>query len=114
MTRSNKDLLERIKFKELLNISLDNVDYVLTQSNSYLQKSAVKRKEEHSLKERSPKNILFDAGSSSFFSSLWWFICSYQQKNIHFDAIYAYEATLLEPNKYWAQVRLPLFSFLFF
>lgn len=50
------------------------------------------------------KNYFFDAGTSSFESSMWWFTCMYNQRNITFDSLYGWEFTLLEPAKFWEEV----------
>mmetsp|Transcript_2392 Transcript_2392/g.2507 ORF Transcript_2392/g.2507 Transcript_2392/m.2507 type:complete len:482 (+) Transcript_2392:130-1575(+) len=50
------------------------------------------------------KKYLFDAGTSRFDSSLYWFICSYSQVSIEFDHIFGWELTLLEPVSFWRKV----------
>ena len=50
------------------------------------------------------RNYLFDAGTSTFETSLWWFLCLYRQSNVSFDEIYGWEATLLEPEMFWKAV----------
>ena len=40
------------------------------------------------------RNYLFDAGTSTFQSSLWWFTCMYLQRDIAFDQIFGWEGTL--------------------
>ena len=37
------------------------------------------------------RNYLFDAGTSTFQSSLWWFTCMYLQRDIAFDQIFGWE-----------------------
>ena len=63
---------------------------------------------------RSGSSYLFDAGTSTFQSSLWWFICMYGQHNLTFDRIFGWESTLLEPDKFWLEVPAgirPKYSF---
>jgi len=50
------------------------------------------------------KHYLFDAGTSTFDSSLYWFTCGYSQRGVSFDQVYGWEMTLLEPTKYWSLV----------
>lgn len=50
------------------------------------------------------QNFLFDAGTSTFQSSLWWFTCMYLQQNVSFDQIFGWEYTLLEPTAFWDEV----------
>ena len=50
------------------------------------------------------RNYLFDVGTSTFQSSLWWFTCIFLQRNISFDQIFGWEITLLEPNAFWEEV----------
>eukprot|EP01032_Pedospumella_encystans_P013491 gene13491-15528_t len=50
------------------------------------------------------RNFFLDAGTSTFDSALFWFVCGYLQNNIRFDAIYGWEMTLLEPNNFWTRV----------
>ena len=52
----------------------------------------------------SPSKFLFDAGTSTFQSSLWWFTCIYLQQNISFDQVFGWEYTLLEPSAFWDEV----------
>ena len=52
----------------------------------------------------SRRSFLFDAGTSTFDSSLFWFTCGYQQRGTTFDQVYGWEMTLLEPRDYWARV----------
>lgn len=61
-----------------------------------------------------PSAYFFDAGSSRFDSSSYWFVCSYAQQNIAFDHMYGWEMTLLEPEDYWKKIPppiTPLYSF---
>ena len=48
------------------------------------------------------RNYLFDAGTSTFQSSLWWFTCMYLQRDIVFDQIFGWEG--------WWACRFPLHS----
>ena len=43
-------------------------------------------------------------GTSTFDSSLSWFICGYSQRYVSFDHVYGWEMTLLEPTQYWNKV----------
>lgn len=51
------------------------------------------------------KQFLLDAGSHSFESSLIWLTCAYSQRQMDLDSIHGWEATLLEPKKFWSEVR---------
>ena len=53
---------------------------------------------------RLTKHLLFDAGTSTFSSSLRWFSCAYSQRKMSFDQIYGWELQLLEPIRFWRQV----------
>ena len=60
------------------------------------------------------KKYMFDAGTSSFTSSLFWFVCGFGQMGINFDQIFGWEMTLLEPNSFWDEVPSaykPLYHF---
>lgn len=48
--------------------------------------------------------ILFDAGTSTFASSLGYLLPAYSAAGIEFDAIYAWEADAADPIEYWASV----------
>ena len=92
----NKEKLA-IEYPRLAHIihqtSLINADHILL---SYPYDNG-----KHNVKSR---NYLFDAGTSTFESSLWWFLCLYQQSNVSFDEIFGWEATLLEPESFWKVV----------
>ena len=93
-------------FAEMIRRStLINTDHILLRSN-------VGNKEYNAI--RGGNSYLFDAGTSTFQSSLWWFICMYGQHNLSFDRVFGWESTLLEPEKFWlevpAQIR-PKYSF---
>jgi len=77
-----------------------DTDHVLLQSGQALANRAVTRQPP----QRPLKRFLFDAGSSSFESSLFFFTCGYSQRRISFDAVYAWEMTLLDPKSYWRTV----------
>ena len=47
------------------------------------------------------KKYLLDAGTSTFQSSLWWFVCAYMKKKFKFDKVYGWEKSLLEPTSFW-------------
>eukprot|EP01038_Epipyxis_sp_PR26KG_P008049 gene8049-10905_t len=55
-------------------------------------------------KRKINNHYLFDAGTSTFDSSLLWFTCGYSQRKISFDQVYGWEMTLLEPTNYWKLV----------
>jgi hypothetical protein len=48
--------------------------------------------------------ILIDAGTNKYASSLGYFVPTYAAAGIHFDAIYAWEATPANASQYWASV----------
>ena len=80
--------------------SVVNADHVLLQ-----HKSHIVRRTNNDISSRSEVgHFLFDAGTSMFDSSLWWFTCMYGQMNVTFDEIYGWEATLLEPSAFWREV----------
>jgi len=56
--------------------------------------------------QNAAKRYFFDAGSSTFDSSGWWFMCGYSQVGVVFDHAYSYEYTLLEPEDYWSRVPM--------
>ena len=56
------------------------------------------------------RSYLFDAGTSTFQSSFWWFTCIYLQHNISFDQIFGWEMTLLKPDDFWEEVPSALRS----
>ncbi|CAE7332710.1 unnamed protein product, partial [Symbiodinium microadriaticum] len=60
--------------------------------------------------QHAPKNIIVDAGSSRFDSSLWWFLCAYDQNSIVMNDIYGFEYSLLEPVNFWDHVPEKWFS----
>lgn len=73
-----------------------DVDYVLLKSGKQLL--------EEETGGGSVKHYLLDAGTSKFESSLSWFTCAFSQRQVSFDAVYAWEKTLLEPSDYWSRV----------
>jgi hypothetical protein len=50
------------------------------------------------------RKILIDAGTSTYDSSLHWFVQVYGERGIHFDTIYAWEARPMDATRYWAAV----------
>lgn len=61
------------------------------------------------------KHFMFDAGASTFQSSMWWFVCAFAQRGIRFDQIYGWEITILEPNLFWSWIPdtiKPIYHFL--
>ena len=48
--------------------------------------------------------ILVDAGTNKYASSLGYFVPAYEAAGIHFDVIYAWEATPANASQYWASV----------
>ena len=94
-------------------VGRSDVDYVLLQSGAGLHRQT------HTAGGRrfrgsggSPargatqgnKHFLFDAGTSTFDSSLFWFTCAYSQRGVSFDQVFGWEMTLLEPVDYWRRV----------
>ena len=87
------------------NVEIINLDYLLLAQRNVSSSSG---------RHSSGSSFLFDAGTSTFESSLWWFTCAYLQQNIAFDRIFGWEYTLLEPGHFWAQVPAavaPKYSF---
>lgn len=80
--------------------TLMNVDYVLLQHDNDIEKADNKKKNG----QRSIQRYFFDVGTSTFNSSLSWFLCAYSNRGVSFDAIYGWEATLLEPKSFWDSV----------
>ena len=78
------------------NPGFNNVDYILLKSGLDVYRGS-------SGKEKI-KHYLLDAGSSTFDSSLWWFICAYSQRKVNWDAVFAWELTPLMPTKYWEAI----------
>ena len=78
-----------------------NVDYVLLQSGKDLGKQEEFKKKNI---ESPRKHFLFDAGTSTFDSSLYWFTCAYSQRRVAFNDVYGWEMTILNPVEYWEKV----------
>ena len=74
----------------ITSVNLINTDHILLKQRDISM--------QHSRK------YMFDAGTSTFNSSLSWFTCAYDQANIVFDRIYGWELTLLEPTEFWNMV----------
>lgn len=68
--------------------TIANVDYILVLSDDA----------RHRLRS---KHYFFDAGSSRWDSSLFWFVCAYLQRALRFDQLYAWEYTVMDPRDYW-------------
>eukprot|EP01040_Poterioochromonas_malhamensis_P013134 gene13134-14417_t len=81
-------------------------DYVLLQDSGSLAFSRP-----HS---NTARHFLFDAGSSSFNTSLAWMLCAYQQRGISFDKAMAWEAKAVNATDYWSDVPPNLISRLHF
>eukprot|EP01040_Poterioochromonas_malhamensis_P001720 gene1720-1825_t len=60
------------------------------------------------------RHFLFDAGSSSFDTSLAWMLCGYQQRGISFDKAMAWEMKAVNGTRYWSDVPANLISLLHF
>ena len=91
-------------------VNLLSVDYVLLQSGDTLPKYEITP----SRTVRKTKSVLFDAGTSRFDSSLFWFTCGFSQRNMNFDSIYGWEYSLLNPRDFWKNVPprwKPLYHF---
>lgn len=71
--------------------TIANVDYILVLSDDA----------RHRLRS---KHYFFDAGSSRWDSSLFWFVCAYLQRALRFDQLYAWEYTVMDPRDYWLNV----------
>lgn len=76
----------------ILNTGVINNDFVLLSPSSKAPRTSKHR------------NYLFDAGTSTFQSSLWWFTCLYHQQGIFFDEIFGWEYSLLDPVPFWEEV----------
>eukprot|EP01031_Cornospumella_fuschlensis_P037240 gene37240-45204_t len=90
--------------------TLMNVDYVLLQHDGDIQKAYSSPNDD----KKGLQRYFFDAGTSIFNSSLSWFLCAYSNRGVWFDAIYGWEATLLEPKSFWNSVPpsiVPLYHY---
>jgi hypothetical protein len=94
-------------------VARSNVDYILTQSGRNLHNQSYTATGRRVVSQRNggsgailttPKRFMFDAGTSTFDSSLVWFTCAYSQRRVSFDQVYGWEMTLLEPSDYWKRV----------
>lgn len=116
-------------------VGRSDVDYVLLQSGASLHKqthtAAGKRMRTTGKPAPQNKHYLFDAGTSTFDSSLFWFTCAFSQvllvtvlfccvastyldcsdfnwvhvqRGVSFDQVFGWEMTLLEPVDYWRRV----------
>jgi hypothetical protein len=79
-----------------------DVDYVLLQSGRQLAKQENSKLSKGNKQSR--KHYMFDAGTSTFDSSLYWFTCAYSQRKVAFDDVYGWEMTILNPQEYWEKV----------
>lgn len=79
-------------------------EYILLQDSDSLAFS----------RPHSGRHFLFDAGSTSFDTSLAWMLCGYRQRGISFDKAMAWEMKEVKPTKYWSDVPLNLISLLHF
>mmetsp|Transcript_3103 Transcript_3103/g.5155 ORF Transcript_3103/g.5155 Transcript_3103/m.5155 type:complete len:218 (-) Transcript_3103:226-879(-) len=93
------------------------MDYVLLKSGHELHEATVLSRHNHTkfanhhsqhshhrVDHIQSRNFMFDAGTSTFDSSMVWFLCAYVQRKIDFDQIYGFEYTLLEPVNFWEHV----------
>lgn len=85
-------------------IGRSNVDYVLLHSGKHLHDASSTNNFKVKKRASSTRNILLDAGTSTFDSSLYWFTCGYSQRGISFDSVHAWEMTMLNPQEYWQKV----------
>ena len=87
-----------------------DVDYVLLQSGAQLQRRqrslgpSNAQSRSAKLNKKPQKHLLFDAGTSTFDSSLYWFTCAYSQRRVSFNDVFGWEMTVLNPSEYWAKV----------
>eukprot|EP01040_Poterioochromonas_malhamensis_P012539 gene12539-13725_t len=79
-------------------------EYILLQNSGSLVFS----------RPHSERHFLFDAGSTSFDTSLAWMLCAYRQRGISFDKAMAWEMKEVKPTKYWSDVPPNLISLLHF
>lgn len=68
-----------------------DVDYVLTTSASAVLNQST------FCPHRPPRRLLFDAGASTFDSSLNYLTCAYSQRGIYFDAVEGWEFEVMRP-----------------
>ena len=99
--------------KAIPQISLVSVDYVLLQRLNPVYRLGAKDPHINGSLAGAPalskpvapnKLMMFDAGTSRFDSSLWWFICAYSQVATVFDQLFGWEYTLMEPQDFWDHV----------
>ena len=83
-------------------VHLTSADFVLLQSAVSLYNATVPNFGQR--EGQITKHFLFDAGTSTFDSSLYWFVCAYSQQLISFDQMYGWELSLLEPQDFWERV----------
>ena len=84
--------------KNILGTGMMNNDYILLASVINLPRGLRSRIYR--------RKFFFDAGTSTFQSSLWWFTCMYQKMSIDFDELFGWEYTLLEPKAFWDEVPI--------
>lgn len=94
--------LDYVTLKESEKVRLTSTDYVLLQSAASLYNTTIPNFGQR--EGQITKHFLFDAGTSTFDSSLYWFVCGYSQQSISFDQMYGWEVSLLEPQDFWERV----------
>lgn len=90
-------------YKTSVRAGRSDTDYVLLQSGASLYNHTHTGSGKR-IAKRNNKHYLFDAGTSTFDSSLFWFTCGYSQRKISFDRVMGWEMTYLEPRDYWSRV----------
>lgn len=98
-------------FKDKPKVARSNTDYVLLQSGRNLYKNVFRDNGDEidgggggGYGGKQLRHFMFDAGTSTFDSSLFWFTCGYSQRGVAFDAVHCWEKTLLDPVDYWSKV----------
>eukprot|EP01038_Epipyxis_sp_PR26KG_P010747 gene10747-14434_t len=71
-----------------------SVDYVLTKSGLAVTSTT----------GRKPKNFLFDAGTTYFYSSLSLLYCFYSKRALYIDELFGWEYKMLDHSSFWSQV----------
>lgn len=95
INRTELAMRHPVQSKRILKTGIINNDFVLLGSS--MKTLLPSHKSNH-------KNYLFDAGTSTFQSSLWWFTCLYHQRDTIFDQIFGWEYSLLDPVPFWEEV----------
>ena len=104
-------------YEEYPGVALQSSDHVLVHSGKSIHEATALTRHnhtkfvahrnhhtEHRGSHLQTRNYLFDAGTSTFDSSLFWFTCAYSQRGVSFDQVFGWEMTLLEPVDYWRRV----------